>query len=131
SPQRHYRPGPSAPGARLSPSTVYTCSRVVEPGSPVLTPAVMTTRSPLRRYPPAKAAFTATSIMSSIFSVRGTTMGWTPQTSVSWRATSGVGVKDRIGALGRDLDTMRAVAPDWVDVRIAAAPTSVATRHVA
>ena len=51
----------------------------------------------------------------------GISRGLTPQTNCSWRATVSSLVIARIGVLGRNLLTLRAVAPDLVRGRIAAA----------
>ena len=54
------------------------------------------------------------------------TRGFTPQTSCSWRATFTSLVIARMGVEGRNLLTVRPVAPLLVSVKIAAASSWVA-----
>ena len=101
--------------------TVPTLMKSVEPLTPDRVPAVCTTRSPSLRRPSSLALPMARLKVLVEELCSGTRRGFTPQQSCSWRATCTSLVMAKIGVLGRNLLTLRAVEPPFVSGKIAAA----------
>ncbi|MOA33258.1 hypothetical protein D3C78_1545400 [compost metagenome] len=78
-----------------------TLMKLVLPGTPRGVPAVITTSSPSATMPSALADWSALPISSSSFWASGRVRGKTPHTNASWRATSSVMDKAKIGHRGR------------------------------
>ena len=103
-----------------------TLMRLVLPGTPIGVPAVMTIRSPVRATPLVSAASSALSSSELVSRIGGTSTGSTPRIRARRRQVDALSVAARIGALGRNLATERAVPPCAVPQTIAAAPWSCA-----
>ena len=122
---------PIAVPNKITSPTVWTLIKFVVPDAPTGTPAVITTRSPLLISSASSAFSTDTAITSSVEWSRLVNTAFTPQLKASLLLIRSSVTAATIVSAGLNLDTILAVNPVAVAVKIADAPKSAAILHVA